>query len=183
MRVKQFSALRGREHQCIGNNLNELLIDRLPLVVLKRRDRSAVSRIKQMLFGGFNRCLYPLQKFHSDTERRFAVILERDADKWFKPAKGQFQIFYKVGTEQPEYIPDFVAETGSLVLMAETKARGDLGSQEVQAKAAAARRWCKDASDHAATVGGKPWRYLLLPHDEITESKRLVDFLRFEVKG
>ena len=52
------------------------------------------SRIKQMVFGHFSRCLYPLQKFDSDTERRFAVILERDADKWFKPAKGQFQVFY-----------------------------------------------------------------------------------------
>ena len=38
---------------------------------------------------------YTLQKFDSDTERRFAVIFERDALKWFKPAKGQFQIFYK----------------------------------------------------------------------------------------
>ena len=37
------------------------------------------SRIKSMLFNGFQKCLYPLQKFDSDTERRFAVILERDA--------------------------------------------------------------------------------------------------------
>ena len=58
------------------------------------------SRIKQMLFGGFTRCLYPLQKFDSDTERRFAIVLERDSQKWFKPAKGQFQIYYKLGTEQ-----------------------------------------------------------------------------------
>lgn len=101
------------------------------------------SRIKQMLFGGFTRCLYPLQKFDSDTERRFAIVLERDSQKWFKPAKGQFQIYYKLGTEQPEYIPDFVA----------------------------------------ATVGNKPWKYLLIPHDEITESKLLNNFLRFEVKG
>ena len=50
-----------------------------------------VSRIKQMLFGGFSRCLYPLQKFDSDTERRFAVILERDCEKWFKPAKRPIQ--------------------------------------------------------------------------------------------
>ncbi|HRO22563.1 MAG TPA: DEAD/DEAH box helicase family protein, partial [Alcaligenes phenolicus] len=35
-----------------------------------------VGRIKTMLFGGFMKCLYPLQKFDSDTERRFAVILE-----------------------------------------------------------------------------------------------------------
>ena len=140
------------------------------------------SRIKQMLFGGFTRCLYPLQKFDSDTERRFAIILERGALKWFKPAKGQFQIYYKLGTEQPEYIPDFVAETDSTVFMVETKARTDINTQEVQAKAAAAARWCKHASDHAATVGTRPWKYLLVPHDEIAESRQLIDFIRFEVK-
>jgi type III restriction enzyme len=142
-----------------------------------------VGRIKQMLFGGFTKCLYPLQKFDSDTERRFAVILERDASKWFKPAKGQFQIYYKLGTEQPEYVPDFVAEADTTIFMVETKARVDIGTQEVQAKAAAASRWCKYASDHAVSVGTKPWKYLLVPHDEITESKRLADFLRFEVKS
>ena len=141
------------------------------------------GRIKQMLFGGFARCLYPLQKFDSDTERRFAVILERDASKWLKPAKGQFQIYYKLGTEQPEYIPDFVAEADAAIFMVETKARDDLTTLEVRAKAAAAARWCKHASDHAASVGTKPWRYLLVPHDEVTESKRLTDFLRFEVQS
>ncbi|KGD06880.1 DEAD/DEAH box helicase [Burkholderia pseudomallei] len=141
------------------------------------------SRIKQMLFGGFSRCLYPLQKFDSDTERQFAIILERNTLKWFKPAKGQFQIYYKLGSEQPEYIPDFVAETDSTIFMVETKARADINTQEVQAKAAAAVRWCRHASDHAASVGTKSWKYLLVPHDEINESKRLTDFLRFEVKG
>jgi len=148
-----------------------------------RETVTETSRIKQMLFGGFARCLYPLQKFDSDTERRFAIILERDALKWFKPAKGQFQIYYKLGTEQPEYVPDFVAESDTMILMVETKARVDINTQEVQAKAAAAVRWCKYASDHAATVGTKPWRYLLVPHDEVAESTRLMDFLRFEVKG
>jgi type III restriction enzyme len=55
------------------------------------------GKIKQMLFGSFSKCLYPVQKFDSDTERRFSVILERDAQKWFKPAKGQFKIYYKDG--------------------------------------------------------------------------------------
>lgn len=59
-------------------------------------------------------CLYLLQRFDSDTERRFAVILERDALKWLKPAKGQFQIFYKLGAEQPE----FVVETDSCIVLA-----------------------------------------------------------------
>ena len=142
-----------------------------------------VSRIKQMLFGGFSKCLYPLVKFDSDTERRFAVILERDASKWLKPAKGQFQIYYKLGTEQPEYIPDFVVETDTAILMVETKARGDIHTQEVQAKAAAAAWWCQHASDHASSVGSKPWKYLLVPHDEVGEAKRLADFLRFGVSA
>lgn len=91
------------------------------------------SRIKQMVFGHFSRCLYPQQKFDSDTEQRFAVILERDADKWFRPAKGQFQLFYKLGVEQP----DFVVETAHHLLMCETKARNELGADDVKAKAEA----------------------------------------------
>jgi type III restriction enzyme len=140
------------------------------------------SRIKQMLFGGFARCLYPLQKFDSDTERRFAVILERDASKWFKPAKGQFQIFYKLKSEQPEYVPDFVAETDDLILIVETKARTDIDSDDVKAKAVAASTWCGHATTYATSVGGKPWHYLLVPHDVVTESKQLIDFMRFEMK-
>lgn len=142
-----------------------------------------VGAIRQMLFGGFTKCLYPLQKFDSDSERRFAVILERDASKWFKPAKGQFQIYYKLGTEQPEYVPDFVVEMDACILMAETKKRDDLGTDEVKAKAAAAVRWCQHATEYAESVGSKPWKYILVPHDEITESKRLADFLRFEEKS
>ncbi len=139
------------------------------------------SRIKQMLFGGFARCLYPLQKFDSDTERRFSIILERDALKWLKPAKGQFQIYYKLGAEQPEYVPDFVAEADGTIFMVETKARDDVNTQDVQAKAAAAARWCEHATEYAAKVGSKPWKYLLVPHDEVVESKRLADFLRHQV--
>lgn len=145
-----------------------------------RETVTELGKIKQMLFSGFSRCLYPLQKFDSDTERRFSVILERDALKWLKPAKGQFQIYYKQGSEQPEYIPDFVVEMDSVILMVETKKRDDLTSEEVKSKTAAAVRWCQHASEYASTVGSKPWRYLLIPHDEINESRRLMDFLQFE---
>ena len=137
------------------------------------------SRIKQMVFGKFAKCLYPLQKFDSDTERRFAVILERDADKWFKPAKGQFQIFYKLGVEQPEYVPDFVVATAHYLLICETKARNDMGIGEVGAKADAGALWCRHASEYNLKIGVKPWRYLLIPHDQVTEDKRLADYLSF----
>ena len=122
-----------------------------------------------------------MQKFDSDTERRFAVILERDADKWFKPAKGQFQVYYKLGVEQPEYVPDFVVETAHCLLMVETKARNELGAEDVRAKAEAGDLWCRHASDHAKKTGAKPWKHLLIPHDLVTEDKRLVDFLAFEI--
>jgi type III restriction enzyme len=137
---------------------------------------SEVGKIKQMLFGGFVKCLYPLQKFDSDTERRFSIILERDSLKWFKPVIGQFQIVYKDGVEHRQYQPDFVAELDDEILMVETKARNDLNDTVVEAKAEAARAWCANASDYLRAHGGKPWRYVLIPHDEVVENRALPDF-------
>lgn len=136
------------------------------------------GKIKQMLFGSFSKCLYPVQKFDSDTERRFAVILERDAQKWFKPAKGQFKIFYKDGVEHPEYVPDFVAETEDCVLMVETKSQAEMADSKVQAKTDAAVKWCVNAGDYLLKNGGKAWKYLLIPHDEVKENFQLRDYMR-----
>jgi len=136
------------------------------------------GKIKQLLFGGFSKCLYPVQKFDSDTERRFAVILERDAQKWFKPAKGQFKIYYKDGVEHPEYVPDFVAETEGYVVMVETKSQAEMADAKVQAKADAAIKWCAYASDYLLKNGGKAWKYLLIPHDEVKENFQLGDYVR-----
>ena len=138
------------------------------------------GRIKQMLFGGFQRCLYPVQKFESGTERRLALILERDSQRWFRPPKGQFQIYYKVGTEQPEYVPDFVAETADAILMIETKAKDEMQAPEVLAKADAAVRWCGHASAYGVSIGAKKWEYLLVPHDQVTEAARIGNLLRFK---
>jgi len=128
------------------------------------------TRIGQMLFGGFKRCLYPIQKFHSDTERKLAVILDREAMKWFRPAIGQFPIFYKSGVVQSDYVPDFVAETDKCIYMIEPKARNDMDSAEVQAKKDAAVKWCAHATKHTTDNGGKPWKYVLIPHDAIMEN-------------
>ncbi len=128
------------------------------------------TKIAQMVFGGFARCLYPVQKFQSDTERVMSVILDREAAKWFKPGRGQFQIFYKWGSDQREYQPDFVAETADAIYMLEPKSRKDMEDGEVIAKKDSAVHWCQHASDHAAKNGGKPWKYLLIPHDAIAEN-------------
>jgi type III restriction enzyme len=131
------------------------------------------TKIGQLVYDGFSRCLYRVQKFGSDTERRFAMILERDAERWFKPAKNQFQIFYRRAAAHLQYVPDFVVETGIELLMIETKARNEMTTPEVVTKGKAAGEWCLHASAHAATYGGKPWRYVLLPHDVVAENKTL----------
>ncbi len=141
-----------------------------------RNTVTAVSSIKQMLFGNFEKCLYPCQKFDSDTERRFAVILERGAIKWFKPVSGQFRITYKDGVEHRNYQPDFIAELDHEILMVETKARDKINDPVVQAKAEAAREYCENASKHLQANGGKPWRYVLVPHDEVLENRSVTDF-------
>ena len=125
------------------------------------------SNMARYVFGGFKRCLYPVQKFDSEAERVLAVILERDAEKWFKPAKGQFQIFYKQGGNHLEYQPDFVAETKDAIYMLEPKASNQMDDPIVLAKKEAAIKWCKNSSDYSAANGGKPWRYVLIPHTAI----------------
>jgi type III restriction enzyme len=131
------------------------------------------TRISQMLFGRFQRCLYSLQKFDSDTERRLAIILDRDAQKWFRPVPGQFQISYKHGVSQHDYQPDFVAETTDCIYMLEPKARNEMTGPQVLAKKEAAVTWCARATDHARSNGGKPWKYVLIPHDAIAENMTL----------
>jgi type III restriction enzyme len=132
------------------------------------------SNMAKYLFGGFSKCLYPVQKFQSDSERKLSVILEREASKWFKPTKGQFQIFYRAAADHLEYQPDFVAETGDTVYMLEPKARNEMTEPTVIAKRDVAVTWCQHASDHATSYGGKTWKYILIPHDAIFENMTLV---------
>ena len=128
------------------------------------------NNIAKYLFGGFEHCLYSVEKFQSDSERRLAVILERERAKWFKPRKGQFQLFYKWGAEQPEYQPDFVAETMGGIYMLEPKSRAELDDDEVKLKQEVAVEWCAHATEYASATGGKPWKYALIPHDVINDN-------------
>ena len=75
--------------------------------------------------------------------------------------------------EQKEYVPDFVAETATTLYLLEPKANNEVNTPEVQEKRNAAEFWCQHATAHALTYGGKPWRYLLLPHDLIAENMTL----------
>ena len=128
------------------------------------------GKIAQYVYGGFNKCAYPVQKFHSDTERVLACVLERDALRWFRPVAGQFNIYYRSGANQPEYVPDFAAATADHNLIIETKAVKDMQAGDVKAKADAAATWCRNASEYSKAQGGKPWKYLLVPHDAVAHN-------------
>ena len=131
------------------------------------------SKIATMVYGDFRRCAYSHQKFHSDTERLLALVLERDSLLWFRPVVGQFNIFYRRAADLPEYVPDFVAAVDESNLLIETKKALDVGTEDVKAKAKAAVEWCIRASAYSAAYGGKPWKYLLIPHDAVAVNKTL----------
>ncbi len=136
------------------------------------------SNMSKYLFGGFARCLYPVQKFQSDAERKLAVILEREALKWFKPAKGQFQIYYKWGADNPGVSAGFRGGDWDRIFMLEPKAANQMTDGEVLAKRDVAVRWCQKASAHARTYGGKLWTYVLIPHDDVAENMTLEGLAR-----
>ncbi|MGE0333831.1 MAG: DEAD/DEAH box helicase [Gammaproteobacteria bacterium] len=129
-----------------------------------------LSDTRKHVFGGFKKCCYPLQKFDTDPERRIAVTIDGDAsvEKWIKPGRNQFRIDYRSGEA---YEPDFVVETTTRMLICEVKAKNEVEDAVVKAKAAAATKWCKTATQHAG--GSKPWTYLLVPDDQITGSATL----------
>jgi type III restriction enzyme len=71
------------------------------------------------------------------------------------------------------YEPDFVVETHTHKFLCEPKRANDMTDPDVVAKAEAASIWCRHASEHARESGGKPWTYLLIPHDQIAEQMTL----------
>ncbi len=137
-----------------------------------RQPAKPISETRKQIFTGFQKCCYVLQKFDSDPERRFAVLMdgEKQVEKWIKPGRAQFQIEYRSGEG---YEPDFVVETTDRILLAEVKAGNELQDPVVLAKAQAAVKWCRAASQHAAESEGKPWSYLLVSDEWLTGSATL----------
>jgi type III restriction enzyme len=129
---------------------------------------------RRHLFGGFSKCCYSIQRFQSDDERRFAVLIdskhEPSVKHWIKPAPKQFDIYYAKGNT---YQPDFLVETTDEMLICEVKARNELDDPIVKAKSKAACLWVDEANKIAKDMGKKHWGYLLIPHDAVTANATL----------
>ncbi|NUN10931.1 MAG: DEAD/DEAH box helicase family protein [Ignavibacteriaceae bacterium] len=126
------------------------------------------SLIPKLVFSGFEKACHFEYKFQSGTEKDFAYILENDGSviKWLRPAPNQFRIYWANNSKQ--YYPDFVVETSDCIYIVETKEAGEMNSEEVLDKKRAALEYCKHASNYTSKHGGKPWKYLLVPHDQVS---------------
>jgi type III restriction enzyme len=123
------------------------------------------------VFYGTKKSPYLQHKFDSDAERRFAALIdheaEKDVERWLKPAAGQFQIEYRAGKA---YEPDFVVETATEKLVVEVKADREMEDPIVQDKARAAVKWVQYASEMSKENGGKIWSYALVADSDIRDS-------------
>lgn len=126
------------------------------------------SEVKARVFKDFRKACHTLYKFDSDTERRFAIVLENDKNvlKWMRPSAKQFNIYYDVGGTS-RYEPDFVVETATEIYMIETKASNEIHNEVVKEKATAAQEYCRAVTEWNSKNGGKPWKYALITHDEV----------------
>ncbi len=148
------------------------------------------SKIKSLVFEGFNKCLFQKQKFDSTTEKDFAKVLEDETSvlKWFKinddKAKEIFDLrYYDSALKAHTYCPDFVVETTNCKYLVETKAERDMESATVQAKANVAKDWCKEATQFERENGGKEWKYLLVPHTTFVADRSFAKIVAdFEVR-
>lgn len=125
---------------------------------------SQKSAIVKFVYVGFKKSYYTKYRFDSSTELDFAFILETNAEvlKWIRPVPNQFNIYWSNGSKK--YEPDFIVETDNAIYMCETKAEKDVNDHDVQAKAEAARAYCRRATEFTAQNGGKPWQYIIIPH-------------------
>lgn len=123
--------------------------------------------LRKFIFTGYLKSYYTEYKFDSKTEHDFSFVLENDKKvlRWLRPARKQFNIYWSNGSKR--YEPDFIVETADCIYMIETKAANEVANEEVQMKKQAAEEYCRHASEYTSENGGKPWKYILLPHDII----------------
>jgi type III restriction enzyme len=128
-----------------------------------------LASVKSSYFDGFRKCLYadPAVRLGlraaagGDPGGRSAVL------RWLKPERGR-RIFHIYLPSGEAYYPDFAVETTDEKLVVEVKRADQLDHPLVEEKARAAITWCGHATAHERAYGGKPWRYVLIPHDAIT---------------
>jgi len=128
------------------------------------------SEVSKYIFTSFKKACHRQYKFANRTEQTFSFILENDKEvsKWMRPSLHQFRIYWN--SKGQTYQPDFVAETSEYIYMIETKAIDDIKTEEVQQKKNAALKYCEYANEFINEHGGKQWKYVLIPHNQVVKT-------------
>lgn len=140
-----------------------------------------LSLVPKYVYRGFEKACHYEYKFDSNTEKDFAFVVENDNSvlKWLRPADNQFRIYW--GQSSRRYQPDFVVETEDSIFMCEPKKAKEIETEEVQLKMKAALKYCYYANEFTKKNGGKKWRYLLIPHDQIEKTSSFAGLInKFE---
>ncbi|MCZ8198194.1 MAG: DEAD/DEAH box helicase family protein [Flavobacterium sp.] len=126
--------------------------------------------VPKYVFRGFEKACHFEYKFDSKTEQDLAFVLENDNKvlKWLRPANNQFRIYWDNNSKR--YEPDFIIETEDTIYMVEPKSSANINDADVLAKKEAAIKYCKYATEFTTHNGGKQWKYLLVPHTEISRT-------------
>ena len=123
--------------------------------------------IKSIVYDGAQKSVTTPYKFDSNPERLFALACDNSPEVlcWLRPAPSQFNITYNRGHR---YEPDFIVETEDMYYLVEVKAKNKMNDPDVLAKKDRAIKYCKVASEYNLANGHKTFRYLFIPHDEVS---------------
>lgn len=127
------------------------------------------TNISAITYEGSKKSVTQQFKFDSNPERLFALACDNSPEvvRWLRPAPQQFNITYNRGRR---YEPDFVVETKDMYYLVEVKDKRRLEDIDVIAKKDRALQYCRIASDYNRANGHKEFRYLFIPHDEVSSN-------------
>lgn len=134
---------------------------------------SPTKDIPKYVFRGFEKSCHFEYKFDSKAEQDLAFVLENDKTilRWLRPSPNQFRIYWDNNSKR--YEPDFVVETDKVIYMVEVKRSDQLEEASVLAKKEAAIQFCTYASEYTIANEGKEWKYILIPHNEVSRTSSL----------
>ncbi|MBA7517558.1 hypothetical protein ES705_09612 [subsurface metagenome] len=143
---------------------------------IKSKDDILDEEIKRTVIKGYEKSIFPENKFDSRPEKVLADMLdkEKEVKKWVRNPKNQIAIKYKFGS----YYPDFIVEMEDKFLVVEIKASSEIEDPVVMEKAREAKNWCR----RACKFTKKKWEYHLIPHDKVIRADSVKAVLSASIK-
>lgn len=121
-------------------------------------------------YSGWSKSVYPVEWFDSSPERDVANVLDgaEGISKWLRLHRNELPILWNDAGRR--YNADFIAiEEDGTHWVLEVKSDREVGSEEVQAKREAARRWVNHVNADGQVE--QKWAYVLVTESDIKQAK------------